>query len=870
MEGKTVKKFKDITRRSSIYMIFDKTNSIQKQRQLKLRKERLETLPTTNNKILDESLYSSNKNSIKESDKSNNNISESVNSSINNNKDNKIYIFNNHIYKENKISVQTNSEELINEMKNMNIKNNYYKKFVSENNFGEKYCKHNPAYEDYSKITREENFIKIGLNNEEKNPFNLIDKKEKRNYSNKNDNLNMKLYNSYSKYDNYNYLLFRSKKYKNNKSFSKEKNFTDLKKNKINNIKSLSYKTFQTSSFIKKNEFSNYLIIEFIKKNYPSIIMNKENIFNSYKEKNLLLQFCGKGIEARKIYVIKDSTVISNPRLIPGFLVEIPTINGIKLLKKKEKFNIFKNFLEFITIKFRSQLAFNFIFDKNGNLILDFGQIPENDKHIFVSPINIFQGISFSMHKGIIELYLRNFGNNTENEYFFNESSLDESLNNIQNNKIKYLNNNDKKDDVYDIFFSENNKKKYFKKRKIKKKKKNSFTFGIDDNTKYDYSFIYFSDNEKKREEMFKSISKRCKNRIDFYLDIKNSLYDKKLKDLELKLSFNKQKNLIKNKNSKKENILMNEEELRKEFLSEKKIKVKYPNMLNNEEDNRPLKCQDIIDTFMLLKSYKLSMDINKFYKRKKGYKNNIFIEKNKKEIIDKYYFSRKKTNIEYPPLINYNIPKILKEHPKYLLNDLIKYYTKFKSLINLWLNVHNNLSNAQFGIDFETFYNCTEELCNEEKDLVKRIYEKINNSPSGFLSLEDFIEALNSMNQKDLINQFYFFLKIFGNIGKKHLSYNEVLQISIISIKRLAKNQKSKEDEKIIRDLGNFFANFLFKICEAKTEDGIKIEKLKEMLNSQGEKLEYLKLFLLFDDDNHRDRIIKTLKEFKKKNFIE
>ena len=139
-----------------------------------------------------------------------------------------------------------------------------------------------------------------------------------------------------------------------------------------------------------------------------------------------------------------------------------------------------------------------------------------------------------------------------------------------------------------------------------------------------------------------------------------------------------------------------------------------------------------------------------------------------------------------------------------------------------------------------------------------------MNNSPSGFLSLEDFINVLNSMNQNDLVRQFYFFLKVFGNIGKKYLSYKDVLQISLISIKRLAKIRKTKQDEKVIRDLGNFFANYLFKICEANLKDGIEIKKLKELLNTQGEKLEYLKLFLLFNDEKHKDKILKVLKEFK------
>ena len=875
MDDKTVKKFKNLTRRSSIYMIFDGP-AIHNQ-QLKSKNEKKNTFHSDNN----ESSSSSNYKTVQGNKTSKKFLPEIEKNMIDNNfsiskKRYSQKVFNR--YKENRLPVLTNSEELMKEMKNMSIKDNYYKKFVSETNFGEKYCKINPAYEDFSKINKEENLIKMGLNNEEKNPLQLIDKKVKNNYSNKN------LNNNINKYDNYHFLLLRNKKLKNNTIFQKTNNFSKLTK-KNNNIKLSSYKAFKTS-FIKKKEFSNFLIMEYIKKNFPSMIEKKDinidkasNSVNNedIKEKKLLLKYLGKGIEARRIYVIKDSTVISNPRLIPGFLVEIPTIKGMKLLKKNQKFNLMKDFLEFITIKFRTQLFFNYIFDKNGNLVYNFEKLPEKEKYIFVSPINIFQGFTFSMHKGIIELYLKHFGKNNKEEYFFNESSIDESYNyiHVQNDKNNHFNNFEENDDVYDLFFSDTknkNKLKYFKKIKFQKRIKHSFTFGIDDNNENDYKYIYYSDNEQKRDKIYNKISK---NRVDFYLEIKNSIYDKKLKELRMKLSENKGKNNLRNKSStklKKEKkiLLTDEEQLRKEYLSEKKIKIKNLNMLD-EEENRPLKCQDLVDTFNLLKSYEPSLETKKFYIPRKPSKNKYFpyIAKNKIANIDKYYYNRKKTNLEYPSLLNFNIPKILKEHPKYSLKDLIRYYTKFKSLINLWFNLHTNVNNSQFGIDFETFYNCTEELSKEEKELALRIYEKINNSPNGFLSLEDFIDALNCINQNDISNQFYFFLKIFGSSGKKFLSYEEVLKISLISIKRLVKNKKTKEDGKIIRDLGNFFANYLFKICEAKLDDGIEIDKLKKMLNSQGEKLEYLKLFFLIDDDRHKGEIIKVLKEFKKKNKI-
>ena len=419
----------------------------------------------------------------------------------------------------------------------------------------------------------------------------------------------------------------------------------------------------------------------------------------------------------------------------------------------------------------------------------------------------------------------------------------------------------DYKDDIFDIFFSNNkNKIKKFKKIRKSKKKEKSFTLGLDDNDENNYQYLYFSDSEKKRNKIYKKLSKDCKYRIDYYLKTKNDIYDKKLKNLRLKLSNNKLKK------NKTKNILYTQEELRDEFLSEKKIKTK--NFLDDIFENRPLKCDDIIYTFKLLKNEDPTMDLSKFYKMKKTLKYFYFIDKNIKDNTDKYYNNRKRTNINYPSLINYNVPKILKDE-RITLKDLIKYYTKFRCLINLWLNSHKDINNIEYGIDFETFYKCSEELSNEEEDLVKKIYEKMNNSSTSFLSLGDYIQALNDMNQNDLVRQFNFFLKVFGNIGKKYLSYNDIYEISLIAIKRLVHNKQITKDIEIIKDLGSFFANYIFKLCEANVKEGIEIAKLRGLLNSQGEKLEYLKLLLIFIDEKKKNTFMKTLDEFRKKNNV-
>ena len=884
MNLKTVKTFKDISRRSSIYIIFDNAaakNNLLKLKQLEKEKEKekenIKSLPEEKSVTFSSKSYSNSKMTSSKKDISASLSESKLVPSKNKNKliKNILESESEHIYNQNRLPVLTNSQTVLNEMKNISQKDDYYKRFVSETNFGKKFSKLNPVYEDYSKNTREDNLLKMGLNNEETNPLDLLDKKNKRPFSIK----SFKTYGSSYEYNYLEYPFLKMLKNKNNKiNKSQNKPILKLKENdntigndnkndegkdndKISNMSSYNLKTF---SFAKKDEFSNYLIMEFIKNNFPSVLATKNNIDNNIDNKNnnknpirekkkYILKFLEEKVETRKIYVIKDSTVISNPRIIPGFVIEIPSINYLKKLKKTERFYLFKRFLKFISIQFRAKHNFSYIFDKTGNLILDLAQISENDKYVFASAINYFQGISLSVYKGLIELYIKYFGQHKKKYFYFEESSIDESSKISENNKKNYLNNTDEIDDVYDIFFSKSlisNKIKDFKKRKKQISKQTSFTFGINDNEDNNYEYLYYSDNETRKKNLFNHIFKNCKNKIDFYLQSKNTIYDKTIKELELKLSENKSKN--KNK-QKKETININSLSanmlLREEYLTEKKLKNKY--LFKTKKESQTLTNQNIIDAFNLLQRNDPSMDINKFCIQKKLKKYLPYVKQNIKDNTDKYPFNRRKTNKIYPSLFNINVPGLLKAHPKYTLYELIKYYTKFKSLINIWLNLYNNVNVVDYGIDFDTFYNCSDELSNEEIEFVKIVYEKINDSPSGILSLEDYIEALNCINQKDVIHQFNLFAKIFLNKDKKILSYKEALDISLISIKRIVKKNDTNGDKKIIKDLAKFLAKYIFKLCNADVNKGIEVNKLKIMLNSiEGENLDYLKMFLCFRDE--------------------
>ena len=742
-----------------------------------------------------------------------------------------------HEYKQNKLPVITNSKQINDEIDIMTKRGKYYHKFVSDNNFGNKYVKRYPKTESYEQSNEEEFLQLMGLNDEEKDPLSVINNKINR--------MNEKIE---IKRDHHKYLLFQTAKKRAFTRDNKEKfNMKEFRNKglfvnydyimKTSNKKISKKKKEVIYSLMKKDEFSDFLIMNYLRVYYPKILKNSEKDYN-----NKIFPLVGKSqklkkkkIAKRKIFVIKDSTVISNPRQIPGFIAEIPTIKEMNSFPRQKRILIMRQFYEFAADKFRTHLTFKYIYNKDRNCIIDFADLPENQKYIFVSPSSIFQGLSIPLNKNIIQLYLKHFTEEEDDNYYFNESSNEESFENDKN--IKNM------DDVYDIFLKRNlNQKPKTFKTKLKNKKpklNSSFTFGLEDQ---EYEYIIYSDDEQRKKDFHENHYKYYNNKLDFFVESQNELFDTRIKLLLSQLTTTgdgKIKNYKKYRKYKK-----SKSELINCYLKEKNIPKK--NMLKDLIENKPLKGQDILDAFYLLKFKDPSFDINKFVLKEKASKRILpFVEKNIKDNTDKYTFNRKKTDSEYPCILSYNLPMVVEKHKKYSLNDLIKYYTKFKSLVNLWFNMHENSDVVQYGIDFETFHRCTEDLCGEDEVLARKIFDKINSGTSGILSLEDYVDALNTMNRNNIIDQIEFFLKIFNSKDKENFSYEDILEICKISIKRLIKNRDNSEINDIVEDLGSYLTEFIFKVCGTEPKDGITIDKLKNVLMNDKKNIEYLKLFM-------------------------
>lgn len=562
---------------------------------------------------------------------------------------------------------------------------------------------------------------------------------------------------------------------------------------------------YDVSSFTKQEEFTKILV-----KNFLSI-------------SGVNLNVC-KDKTKRKIFVIQSGTVLTNPNLVIGIIAQIPTKQELEKLSITKREKIFEDFLFFCSKKFKKERKFLYAFSNQGKGIFDLIDIPKESQYIFVSSNQLFQGLSIPLNKNNISIYKKFFGKETEDIGAFTTSS-DEEENSSEESYQKL-------DDIYDIYFK---KRQKIAKFKVWKKKKEiyhhnkSFTEGIINEESLDY--FYYSDNERRKIKIDKEIlSNKGQKKLDYFITAQNSLYDEKIK------------NLLSGLSDKKHSIAPNksDSELMEEFLKKKNMLSQY-----KRDWSSPITVADLVDALKILKQKDPTINVSKFYEKRNGEKDiPPYVLQNKQIIENKYAINRRKTEIQYPALLCNNIPAILSEHPKYSRVEVISLFAKFKSLVNLWFNLHNDTKIRQYGIDFEVFHNCTE-VSQEERVLAKKIYEGMNKGTTGILSLSDFIDGMILMNKQELKEQMNFFLNVFDNTGRGKFCFKEVFTICQMSVKRLLTNFKGTPNEmEIVNDIAQFFAKFIYQLVETDPNEFLLISKLKDIINNNTKDLEYLEVF--------------------------
>ena len=213
-----------------------------------------------------------------------------------------------------------------------------------------------------------------------------------------------------------------------------------------------------------------------------------------------------------------------------------------------------------------------------------------------------------------------------------------------------------------------------------------------------------------------------------------------------------------------------------------------------------------------------------------------------------------------FPDLIGFNLPKILRDNKNYTIKLLYDVFIEFKTLLKFCILHNNDINIHKKGIDFETFFNCNTKINQQGEGLSKKIFKTLNNKfEKKYLPWGNYIDGMMRMKDPNMNNKMDLFFEILDENGDGSLDYNEVYNLSLVSLQRtlsqnpldiLRKTEKQKMNQKeVIEILEEFFSKMIFSLVNIDTQDDIPIDILRKKIQEGGEAAEYLKMFLCADN---------------------
>ena len=266
-----------------------------------------------------------------------------------------------------------------------------------------------------------------------------------------------------------------------------------------------------------------------------------------------------------------------------------------------------------------------------------------------------------------------------------------------------------------------------------------------------------------------------------------------------------------------------------------------------------------------------------KLEKMNKSKLNNILLNSKGEQIynFDEKNKNRKLSNLEvsnlssranrkveklFPDMLGFNLPKIFHDNKTYTIKLLYDVFIEFKTLLKFCILFNNDINIHNKGIDFETFFNCNTKINQQGKGLSKKIFKTLNNKvDKKYLPWGNYIDGMMRMKDPDMNNKMDLFFEILDENGDGSLDYNEVYNLSLVSLQRtisqnpldiLKKSEKEKNNQKeVIEILAEFFSNMIFSLVNIDIKDDIPIDILRKKMQEGGEAAEYLEMFLCADN---------------------
>ena len=347
-----------------------------------------------------------------------------------------------------------------------------------------------------------------------------------------------------------------------------------------------------------------------------------------------------------------------------------------------------------------------------------------------------------------------------------------------------------------------------------------------------------------------------------------NKKIEKKLKSLDEKVK----KYYLKRPNEETEEGM---EELYKIF-NEKRAK-KY-NIITNRTLNIKNKKDDFINIHTLeeIENYNKNK-LNNILIDVKG--NQRFLieiddEKNKKErklndyeLISLTNQANSKVEKLFPDLSTFHLPKILRQNKEYTIKLLYDVFIEFKTLLKCGMIHNRTLNMHKKGIDFDTFFNCNTKINQQGIALSRKIFKAFNNKTNlNYMPWQNYMDGMMKIKDPNIDNKLDLFFQILDENGDGSFDYNEVYNLSLISLQRVLpekpkpenisskeseknKDKENEEDPDITNILAEFLTKYVFQLVGIDIDGEIPIDLLREKMDEKSEESEYWEFFLCADN---------------------
>ena len=146
--------------------------------------------------------------------------------------------------------------------------------------------------------------------------------------------------------------------------------------------------------FNNKEQFEKYIIEKFVKEKRQHLEDRK--VLN----KNV-----------RNIFIILDGDIIINENYIKGFFIELPHLNQIESLNKRQRKLMLNNIIKKSEKNFNTNKPLINIFSPDKQFISDVSEIKENFDYLYVSTSIICLGTSIITTRNLMEIYDNDFRN---------------------------------------------------------------------------------------------------------------------------------------------------------------------------------------------------------------------------------------------------------------------------------------------------------------------------------------------------------------------------------------------------------------------------------------------------------------------------